>query len=103
MAANEGHVLRAIAGGHTLKVHRTLDGEKVYRLHPLHEGEAETIEGRVVEALREKGLIDSNKKFPAATYLLTEKGRAAALALTQAAGEDADDLPLTARGWLDEG
>ena len=92
---DERRVLRAIAAGWTLKVHRTLDGEKVYQLHPLEDAPIEDVDGRVVEGLREQGLIDSNKKFPAATYLLTEKGRQAALAL----GEDAEELPLTARGW----
>lgn len=96
---DERRVLRAVAAGWTLKVHRTLDGEKVYRLHPLDAAPVEEVDGRVVEALREQGLIDSNKKFPAATYLLTEKGRQAVLAM----GEEADDLPLTARGWGEEG
>ncbi len=95
MDAGERRVLRAIAAGWTLKVHRTLDGEKVYRLHPLGDAEAIEVAPHPVERLREAGYIDSNKKFPAATYLLTERGRSVALAM----GEQADDLPLTARGW----
>ena len=56
-----------------LKVHRTLDGEKVHRLHPL-DGEPETVERHVVESLIALDLIQSNLKFPAATYVLTDKG-----------------------------
>lgn len=48
-----------------------------------------------VQALHERDLIDSNKKFPAATYLLTDKGKEIVTHL----GQDPDDLPLTARGW----
>jgi len=59
--------------GATLKVHRTLDGEKAHRLHPL-DGEPDTIERDVVESLVALGLIQSNLKFPAATYVLTDKG-----------------------------
>ena len=59
--------------GATLKVHRTLDGEKVHQLHPL-DGEPETIRRDLVESLVALGLIQSNLKFPAATYVLTEKG-----------------------------
>lgn len=68
-----------MAGG-TLKVHRHLDGSKLYRLHPL-EGPPETLQGATVNHLKTQGLIDSNKKFPAATYLLTEKGKEVAVSL----------------------
>lgn len=95
MTPAQRHVLRAMAAGWTLKIHRTLDGEKVYRLHPLDDATPRRVEASTVEALRDEGLVDSNKKFPAATYLLTEKGKQALLAL----GEDEQDLPLTARGW----
>jgi hypothetical protein len=67
------HILRAMVDGATLKAHRTLDGEKVHRLHPLS-GAPEVVDARVVESLRELGLIQSNLKFPAATYVLTERG-----------------------------
>ena len=84
-------ILQALIDGWTLKVHRTLDGRKVCRLHPL-DGEPETVRRTTVEGLREAGLIDSNKKFPAATYLLTEKGRQVAAALSES-----DHQPLTAK------
>lgn len=59
--------------GAALKVHRTLDGEKVHRLHPL-DGEPENVERALVESLVGLGLIQSNLKFPAATYVLTDAG-----------------------------
>jgi len=69
------NLLAAIASGHFLKAHRDVDGGKVYKLHSL-EGEARSVVPADVEALCEHGLIDSNKKFPAATFWLTERGKA---------------------------
>ena len=66
-----------MAGGWTLKAHRYLDGRKEYRLHSLA-GENQIVVPTTVEALVQNGLIDSNKKFPAATFWLTDRGRAAA-------------------------
>jgi hypothetical protein len=74
LSAAEITILSGLAEGCALKSHRNLDGEKVYQLHPLA-GPSEPVERAVVDALKRRGLIDSNKKFPAATYLLTEKGR----------------------------
>ena len=68
------HVLKSIYRGCTLKSHRYLDGGKIYQIHPL-DGPPETVQRAAVEYLKEHGLIDSNKKFPAATYLLTPKGQ----------------------------
>jgi hypothetical protein len=65
-------LLHAMAAGAALKAHRGLDGEKEHLLHPLH-GEPEPVPAALVESLRERGLIQSNLKFPAATYLLTDK------------------------------
>jgi hypothetical protein len=66
--------------GDALKDHRYLDGKKLYRLHPL-DGPPQTVRRTTVEALRRRGLVESNKKFPAATYLLTPAGRALAATL----------------------
>ena len=82
LTRSQQRVLLAIANGATLKSHRYLDGTKVYQLHAL-DGSAQSIERRTVEGLRDKGLIDSNKKFPAATYWLTVKGRQVAAALME--------------------
>lgn len=68
-------LLVALANGHFLKAHRDLEGGKLYQLHPL-QGEPQTVNGDDVQVLVDEGLIDSNKKFPAATFWLTEKGKA---------------------------
>ncbi len=57
--------------GATLKAHRDLEGHKTHLLHPLH-GEPSPIPAELVESLRVLGLIQSNLKFPAATYVLTD-------------------------------
>ena len=75
LTTEQRNLLRALASGSTLKAHRYLDGTKEYRLHML-DRPAEIVERRIVEVLQEHGLIDSNKKFPTATYWLTETGRA---------------------------
>lgn len=66
--------MRLLAEGWTLKSHRYLDGKKLYQLHSLT-GEVEQVNGLEVEALMEAGYIYTNHKFPANSYLLTEKGR----------------------------
>ncbi len=68
-------ILQAIANGLTLKSHRDLEGHKEYRLHAL-DGHSTGAAWEDVEALQAAGLIDSNKKFPSATYWLTITGRA---------------------------
>ncbi len=80
LTSAQKNILAAIAGGHFLKAHRDVDGGKVYKLHSL-EGEAQVVAPADVEALCEHGLIDSNKKFPAATFWLTERGRATVVKL----------------------
>jgi hypothetical protein len=75
LTLEQRQLLRALASGSTLKVHRDLDGTKEYRLQALDRA-AKIVERRNVEVLQEQGLIDSNKKFPAATFWLTEAGRA---------------------------
>jgi len=61
-----------------LKAHRTLDGTKIYRLHALDGSLHSEVEAVTMAELKAWKLIDSNKKFPAASYLLTEEGRAVA-------------------------
>ena len=86
-------VLQALVAGATLKSHRYLDGRKITQLHPL-DGPAQTVRWTTVQALIERGLIDSNKKFPAAAYLLTEKGRQVAESLADSAIK-----PLSAKNF----
>lgn len=75
-------MLARIAAGWALKAHRDLEGGKTWRLHP-PEGEAVPVAAEAAIALVEAGLIDSNKKFPAATFWLTPAGRAYALGDTK--------------------
>lgn len=77
LTAEHLRLLKAIADGHTLKAHRDIEGHKEFRLHFNDGCPPETLERRWVDELAEAGLIDSNKKFPAATFWLTEKGKAA--------------------------
>ncbi len=79
-------LLRALLDGWTLKSHRTLDGEKTYRLHGLSGEEVEIVDG-LVDDLAGADLIQSNLKFPAATYLLTNRGRSLAARFQEAARE----------------
>jgi hypothetical protein len=89
-------VLLALADGWTLKSHRDLAGRKVYQLHSL-DGPSERIPRRVIAALSQQRLIHSNQKFPAATYLLTEKGRRA---IKELAGKRI--APLGSRGFFSD-
>jgi hypothetical protein len=81
LSGTHTHVLLVISGTGFLKSHRDIEGHKVYKLHPL-EGPEEVIPARVVDDLVTQGLIDSNKKFPTATYWLTEKGKQFVAALS---------------------
>jgi len=67
-------LLLELARGSALKVHRDLDGHKVFRLHA-PDGSSRPVARARVEALIEARLIGSNQKFPAATFWLTEAGR----------------------------
>lgn len=68
-------LLHAIAAGRRLKDHRDIDGCKTYVLHGADDS-AEAVTSEDVQALVDAGLISSNKKFPSATYWLTETGLA---------------------------
>jgi hypothetical protein len=84
-------VLLALRQGSHLKVHRTLDGDKVCRLHsPAVEGNAnvEEVLLTLVDALERGGFVQSNMKFPAATLLLTERGVQEAEGILTASAED---------------
>ncbi len=84
--------MAALAQGATLKVHRTVDGDKNYVLHPLHGTACKELTATAVAALVKKRLIVSNMKFPAATFLLTEQGMNVVATWGIAAG-----APLTSR------
>jgi hypothetical protein len=62
-----------MAKGVMLRSHRDVEGNKTFLLH---EGTEQPVQVRPhdVHKLREIGLIDSNKKFPVATFWLTDAG-----------------------------
>lgn len=62
-------LLFAVSRGDVLKVHRGMDGMKEHLLHPLDGSPAIVVPARDVEALVRQGLIASNMKFPAATFV----------------------------------
>lgn len=74
LTAEQKELLTALALGALLKAHRDLDGGKIYRLHPM-QGAVTVLAPHIVDPLKRHQLIDSNKKFPAASYILTDKGR----------------------------
>jgi hypothetical protein len=75
-------LLLALAAGWSLKAHRDIEGRKQFQLH-YPDRPAEPVAWEVAEYLADHGLIDSNKKFPAATFWLTDKGKAATEALSR--------------------
>jgi len=77
-------LLRALAAGDGLKVHRDVDGNKQYTLHPLAGGASQVIEPKLVTRLERQRFLKSNMKFPAAVLLLTEQGAAASAISTAA-------------------
>jgi hypothetical protein len=79
-------LLVSLQQGAVLKVHRTLDGDKVHRLQK-DDAPVQEIEAALVAALADRGLLQSNMKFPAATFLLTDKGVAVAMQLSGATVE----------------
>lgn len=86
LTAPQQAVLAALLEGWTLKSHRTLDGQKIYRLHALN-GEIVEVADGVVDSLVTAQLLQSNLKFPAATYLLTQKGHSLATRFRESAKE----------------
>jgi hypothetical protein len=98
LSSEAEELISRLAEGRTLKSHRYLDGRKEYRLHPLGAGQAIAVAGETVRQLQQKRLIHSNMKFPAATYLLTERGQVMASKL----GAGSQEVkPLTPRNWRD--
>jgi DNA-binding HxlR family transcriptional regulator len=91
------NVIVQLAEGWTLKAHRYLDGRKEYRLHSLGDAAPQAVMARTVRQLQRRRLIHSNMKFPAASYLLTERGQAVAARL---GSTDGDAGPLTSRNWF---
>ena len=74
-------ILAQLARGWTLKAHRDLEGNKLYLLHALTDAERRVEAGDVARLFQHK-LLYTNHKFPANTYLLTDRGRGIAEAIT---------------------
>ncbi len=74
LSGPQRRLLAQIAGGARLKDHRDIEGGKRYTL-TVDTAEPVEVRAGLVEALVERGLIDSNKKFPSATYWLTDAGK----------------------------
>ena len=91
LSPTQARLLRSMAAGSMLKSHRYLDGTKIHILHAL-DGASETVRHPTVHCLMRYGLIESNKKFPVATYLLTDRGR------TIAARLQTDSHPVHLKG-----
>ncbi|GIV78859.1 MAG: hypothetical protein KatS3mg050_3253 [Litorilinea sp.] len=94
LRGEEKQVLVSMAAGQRLRSHRYLDGTKIYLLHALEDDRGQPVAAETVASLRRRGLIESNMKFPVATYLLTDKGAALARRLTREAVR-----PLSSRNF----
>lgn len=75
-------LLTDLQHGSQLKIVRTADGAKQYRLFTPDASSAATVAAAVVAPMERTGLLASNMKFPAAAMLLTDKGAAAAAAIS---------------------
>lgn len=73
LSTPEMDVLLTVVAGGSLRSHRDIEGKKHYELTNLS-GEKTTVALKIVEKLRRKRLIETNHKFPSATYLLTGFG-----------------------------
>ncbi len=91
---SETAILTAILTGHTLRSHRDIDGNKYFYLHAL-DGTKEAVDGTAVHRLRQQRLIETNHKFPSATFLLTDHGRQRA---QRAAGHNGSN-PISAHNF----
>lgn len=96
LSNQEKTILVQMIVGWSLKSHRDIEGNKQFILHSLA-GEKRDVDGETVHKLRRKRFIETNHKFPAATFLLTEKGRKAAGKLTES-----PSTPVGARKFVQE-
>lgn len=86
LSPRQKEILVALQSGSRLQVHRTVDGEKRYLLHPVDEAAgvhtAEDVAPTDVAYLEKHRLVESNMKFPAATFLMTKRGADIAAAIS---------------------
>ncbi len=74
LSERQRRLLLAMAQGMRLKDHRDIEGHKTYALH-FPDDSRQPVDPNDVATLVDLGLISSNKKFPSATYWLTEHGK----------------------------
>ncbi len=79
-------ILIAVFQGAALRSQRDIEGGKIYELRG--ELEAQPIPRKTVLDLRKKRLIETNHKFPSATFLLTSHGKQIAAQLTNGQGSN---------------
>lgn len=82
LSSDEKALLQALVTGRHLKTHRTLDGDKISKLHDIDGSTVRVVPTATVQRLVKLGLLAPNMKFPAAAYLLTERGAAIAATLS---------------------
>lgn len=87
LTESQRRIVLAVAHGLRLKDHRDIEGRKTYALHH-PDDRSEPVNPADVEVLVELGLISSNKKFPSATYWLTDAGQTALLTLQSEASQE---------------
>lgn len=91
---DQQQVLIAIFNGAALRSHRDLEGNKHYALY--EDAGEHKIGRKTVLDLRNKRLLETNHKFPSATFLLTDRGYKIASQLSQSDGTN----PLRARDFV---
>ena len=96
LTATQIDVLTALIQGWSLRSHRDLEGSKRYELRSLA-NETKIVLHKTVTTLRRKRLIETNHKFPSATYLLTGHGNQLAKLLH----DDPSQTPLTAQRFAE--
>ena len=92
LTAAQQQLLRDLSGGHHLKGHRDIEGQKIFRLyHTAANKIVATPALADIEALRSAGLLDSNMKFPAARFFLSPAGRQLAATLANSSPQEPDN------------
>ena len=90
-------VLTCLLHGWSLRSHRDLEGNKRFELRSLSGG-TQPVALDTVQKMRNKRLIETNHKFPSATFLLTGHGEKVAQKLCD--GES--NRPLTAKKFTEK-
>ena len=90
-------LLSLLMQGWSLRSHRDIEGHKRFELRSLS-GETQPVSLDVVQKMRKKRLIETNHKFPSATFLLTGHGEQVAQTVCDAIS----NRPLTARKFTEK-